>query len=137
MVSLHLARMPEGEPRLRSQDGACFGPFLNTGTGPLVKAAMKTILRLLIGALACLACAIHAAEPTNELDPGTALRLVALKTGLNPSASEPVLGSAVAFPASAGISSNSAGWRIRTRQNFKFQSTVLLHRNQRSSSSRR
>jgi hypothetical protein len=49
---------------------------------------MKTILRLLIGALACLACAIHAAEPTNELDPGTALRLVALKTGVNPSAIE-------------------------------------------------
>jgi hypothetical protein len=42
---------------------------------------MKTMLRLLIGVLACLACTVHAAEPTNDLDPKTAVRLLALKSG--------------------------------------------------------
>ncbi len=49
---------------------------------------MKTILRLLIGALACMACAIHAAEPSNQLDPKAAVRLLALKSGEPASAIE-------------------------------------------------
>ena len=42
---------------------------------------MRTILRVLIGVLACLAGTMHAAEPGAELDPKSAVQLLALKTG--------------------------------------------------------
>lgn len=42
---------------------------------------MKTILRLLIGVLVCLACTVNAAEPPADLDPKIAVNLLALKSG--------------------------------------------------------